>query len=137
MGKMTMKSTRRVLGHSLVRSLVRSHRSLIRFLRIACFTRALCCAHSLARSRAHGKEIYDYKLNASVSYSLDPLWIDAHKKWNIGECQYTKQMSLLNQFLVACTQLYTPLCRSVGQLVGRSVGRSVTHLFFRRFSISF
>ena len=32
-----------VLGHSLVRSLVRSHRSLVRF------ARALCCAHSFAR----------------------------------------------------------------------------------------
>ena len=47
---MTIKSTRRVLGHSLLRSLVRSHRSLIRLLRTARFARALCCAHSLARS---------------------------------------------------------------------------------------
>ena len=36
-----------VLGHSLVRSLVRSHRSLVRLLRTA---RALRCAHSFARS---------------------------------------------------------------------------------------
>ena len=42
------KSTRRVLGHSLVRSLVRSHRSLIRLLRTGRFARALRCAHSLA-----------------------------------------------------------------------------------------
>ena len=40
-------------------------------------------------------------------------------------------------FLVACTRLYTPLCRSVGRSVGWSVGRSVTHLFFRRFLGSF
>ena len=39
-----------VLGHSLVRSLVRSHRSLVRLLRTARFARALHCAHSLARS---------------------------------------------------------------------------------------
>ena len=39
-----------VLGHSLVRSLVRSHRSLPRLLRTARFARALRCAHSFARS---------------------------------------------------------------------------------------
>ena len=52
-GRMTMKSTRRVLGHSLLRSLVRSHRSLIRLLRTARFARALRCAHSFARSLTH------------------------------------------------------------------------------------
>ena len=39
----------RVLGHSLVRLLVRSHRSLIHFLRTTCFACTLCCAHLLAR----------------------------------------------------------------------------------------
>ena len=39
-----------VLGHSLVRSLVRSHRSLVRLLRTARFARALRCAHLFARS---------------------------------------------------------------------------------------
>merc|ERR1712136_322498 len=39
-----------VLGHSLVRSLVPSHRSLVRLLRTARFARALRCAHSFARS---------------------------------------------------------------------------------------
>ena len=43
-GRMTLKS--------LLRSLVRSHRSLIRLLRTARFAR------SLARSRPHGKEAY-------------------------------------------------------------------------------
>ena len=38
------------LGHSLVRPLVRSHRSLIRLLRPTCFARALRCTHSLAHS---------------------------------------------------------------------------------------
>jgi len=42
-----------VMGHSLVRSLVRSHRSLVRLLRTARFARALRCAHSFARSLAH------------------------------------------------------------------------------------
>ena len=41
---------RRVLGHSLVRLLVRSHRLLIRLLRNARFARALRCAHSFAHS---------------------------------------------------------------------------------------
>ena len=40
----------RVLGHSLIRSLVRSYRSLVRLLRTARFARALHCAHSFARS---------------------------------------------------------------------------------------
>ena len=50
MGKMTMKSTRRVLGHPLLRSLARSHHSLIRFLRTARFARALRSAHSFVHS---------------------------------------------------------------------------------------
>ena len=49
----SMKSTRRILGHLLLRSVVLSHRSLIRWHRSACFSRALCCAHSFARSLTH------------------------------------------------------------------------------------
>ena len=49
LGRMTMKSTRRGLGHLLLRSLVRSHRSLIRLLLTARFARA----HSFARSLTH------------------------------------------------------------------------------------
>ena len=41
MGRMTMKSTCRVLRHMLVRSLVRLHRSLIRLFCTACFAHAL------------------------------------------------------------------------------------------------
>ena len=37
-----------VMGHSLIGSLVRSHRSLVRFLRTARCARAVRCAHSLA-----------------------------------------------------------------------------------------
>ena len=64
----TMKSTRWVLGRSLLHSLVRSHHSLIRLLRTARFARALCCAHSFARSLTHsltpelmgiGKVVYE------------------------------------------------------------------------------
>ena len=70
-------------GHLLVRSLVPSHRSLIRLLRTASFARVLRCAHSFAplrsfarsltRSRAHGKEVFVYEVNASISYSFNPL----------------------------------------------------------------
>ena len=48
-----MKSTRRVLGHSLLRSLLHSHRSPICLLRTARFARALRFAHSFARSLTH------------------------------------------------------------------------------------
>ena len=37
-----------VMGHSLIRSLVRPRRSLVRLLRTARFARTLRCAHSLA-----------------------------------------------------------------------------------------
>ena len=94
--RMIKEQTHRVLGHSLVRSLVRSHRSLIRLLRTARFARALRCAHSFARalrcahslarsaalirslarslthSRAHGKEVFFYGMNASISYTFNP-----------------------------------------------------------------
>ena len=42
-----------VTGHSLIHSLVCSHRSFVRLLRTARFARALCCAHSFARSLTH------------------------------------------------------------------------------------
>ena len=55
-----MKSMLRVLGYSLLHSLVCSQRSLIRLLHTARFSRALRCAHlfacSLTRSGAHGKK---------------------------------------------------------------------------------
>ena len=69
---MTMKQTRGVLSHSLVRSLIHSHRSLIHLLNIARFTRALRCAHSFARSLAPeliGKRLH---LNAQISYHFNP-----------------------------------------------------------------
>ena len=59
------KSTRRVLGHSLLRSVVRLHRSLIRLLRTARFARALRCAHSFARSLT-------LSLARSLAHSLTP-----------------------------------------------------------------
>ena len=76
-GRMTMKSTRRVIGHSILRSLVRSHRSLSRLLRTARFARALRCAHSFAHSLTHswarGKVVFVYRRDASISYHLNPL----------------------------------------------------------------
>ena len=72
MGRMTIKWTRRSLGHSLLRSLVPSYRSLICLLRTALFARVLHCAHSLARSLAHAVA---YELNVSISCSFNPLGI--------------------------------------------------------------
>ena len=48
MGRMTMKSTHKVLGYSLVRSLVHSRHTFIRSLRTSRFARALRCARSFA-----------------------------------------------------------------------------------------
>ena len=63
MGRLSMELMRKVLGHSLVRSLVHSHHSLMGLLRTARFARALRCADSFARSltfsRGHGKEVFD------------------------------------------------------------------------------
>ena len=89
---MIKKLTRRILGHSLVRSLDRSHRSLIRSLCPACFARALCpahftcalyCAHSFARSLVHSLPSYWERgffneMIASISYNFNPLaaWMD-------------------------------------------------------------
>ena len=56
-GRMTMKSTRRILGHTLPRSLVRS----------------------LTHSGAHGKGVFVHGMNASISYSFDPLCGAANK----------------------------------------------------------
>ena len=50
---MTLKSTRKVLGHSLLRSIVGSHRSLIRLLRTARFARALRYAPLRSAMLAH------------------------------------------------------------------------------------
>ena len=41
-----------VLGHSLVHSLIRLHRSFVCLFRATCFARAICCAHSFAHSFA-------------------------------------------------------------------------------------
>ena len=73
MGKKLMKLTRRVMDHSLIRSLIRSHRSLIRLLRTASFARALCRAHSLARLLAR-----------SLTHSLPSSWESGFCLWN--EC---------------------------------------------------
>ena len=72
---MTMKSTQRVLGHSLVRSLIHSHRTLafpallVYFARFAALLRLF--AHSLAPELMG---IRKEGLNASISCSFNPLW---------------------------------------------------------------
>ena len=53
MGRMTIKSTRSVLGHSLVHSLIHSHPTLIRSFRTVRFACALRCVHFFVRSLAH------------------------------------------------------------------------------------
>ena len=76
LGRTIMKLTLRLLGHSLlswlvrphrsrIRSLIRSHRAIIRSRRPACcahlFTRSL--AHSLTHFRIHGKESMNESMN--------------------------------------------------------------------------
>ena len=84
---MIQESTRRVLGHSLVHSLVHSHRTLVRLLRSARFARALRCAQlfapslsSLARSWERG---FHDEVNTSISYSFNPLC--AWSTWPAGQ----------------------------------------------------
>ena len=52
LGRMTMKLTHKVKGHSLIRSLIRSRRPAICLLRNACFVCAFRHAHSLTHSLA-------------------------------------------------------------------------------------
>ena len=52
LGRMTMKLTHRVKGHSLIRLLIRSRRPAICLLRNACFVCAFRHAHSLTHSLA-------------------------------------------------------------------------------------
>ena len=82
-GRKSMKSTRGLLGHSLLRSLVRSHRTLVHLLCTPRYTRALRWAHSFARSLtrwgAHGKEVYVLDRNASISDAFNQGCTDARK----------------------------------------------------------
>ena len=75
MGRMTMKLMRRLLGHSLIHSLICSHRWLICLNCTARFTRALHCAHLLAHSLtcswAHGNKKHVDELNVSIWYSFN------------------------------------------------------------------
>ena len=50
--------------------------------------------------------------------------------WNALEESVNFEMTLISAFLVACTRLYKPLCRSVRRSVGPSVSPSVTLYFF-------
>ena len=71
--KMTMKWTRRVPSHSLIRSLVRSLRCALSFSRCAALSRSLSpLTHSLPSS-CHGKVVYIFGMNASFSYTFGPL----------------------------------------------------------------
>ena len=77
MGRMTMKLTRRLLGHLLIRSLICSDRWLICLHRTARFTWARHCAHLLVRSLTHlllrsWEWSYVHELNASIWYIFNP-----------------------------------------------------------------
>ena len=80
-GRISSKSARtgpfaRPLARSLApfTHLLAPHCSLGLRASLRSFARSL--AHSLAlsltRSRAHGKEVYDYEMNASISYCFNP-----------------------------------------------------------------
>ena len=51
------------MRHSLIRSLIRSHRSLVCLLRTARFAGALCCAHSFARSLTVYLKIPEWRIS--------------------------------------------------------------------------
>ena len=72
---MSMKSTRRVLCHSLFHLLAHSHRSLIRLLSTACFTRAPRCAqrfaHSLTHSLTMGKRLLSMTMEWTLRFQTD------------------------------------------------------------------
>ena len=82
LGRMTMKSTRRVQGHSLLRSLVRSHgrtaHSFAYSALLAPLARSAALIRSLARSLTysgvHEKEFFVYEPNASITYDFNPVW---------------------------------------------------------------
>ena len=78
-GKMTMKWTRRILGHSLVRFLVCSIRSFACSTLLALLARSAALIRSLARaltrSRDHGKAVFIHDMKASNSYIFHPSWV--------------------------------------------------------------
>ena len=77
-----------LLDHSLLRSLLRSHHSLIRYAQhcslrsrspLCSFARSFAFIRLLARwlahSGAHGKQVFVYESNASISYRVhNPNW---------------------------------------------------------------
>ena len=75
-----------VLGHSLIRLLVRSHCSLIHLLRTTRFACALRCAQSFAclltllTPLLMGKRFFLYEMNGSPAYSFNPLCSDVQFK---------------------------------------------------------
>ena len=75
----TTKNTDEVLGHSLVRSLDRSHRSLVCSLRTTLLARSAALTRSLARSLRSLPRSWErgflYEMNASPAYNFHPLWV--------------------------------------------------------------
>ena len=114
-GRMTMKSTRSVLGLSLIHLL---DCSLIHLFRTTRFARALCCAHSLTRYRRGGRPV-EYSLQReSVRPSVHPYYADAYTaiviygSFNLSLCVISSIISILN--MTAGQNRSTP--KSVGVL---------------------
>ena len=61
----------RPLALSLVRSLIRSFARIAHLLALHCSLRSRDPLRSLTRSRAYGKDIFVYELNASISYNFN------------------------------------------------------------------
>ena len=84
-----MMRERRV-EHWATGSSVRSHRSLIHWLRPVRFAFALHCAHSLVHSLTRGKEVFLHDMNAAISHHFNPqsLQLSTHSTWassNVNE----------------------------------------------------
>ena len=102
-----MKLTHRVPGRLLLRSLIRSHRSLICSLRTARLARPLHCAHSFTRSltltQAHGINVHFDELSASFSYRLNTLCAVRRFHGVSTHCALSQFQPTLHIFNLLCT----------------------------------
>ena len=76
LGRLTMKSSRRTLGHLPICSIICSPRSLIRSIRTAGFAHVHRCAQSLAHSLTHllpTMSLMSVESNVLNSYGFNPL----------------------------------------------------------------
>ena len=136
-GRMTMKSTRGVLGQWAIRSSIRlfarTAHSFACCALLASLASSAALIRSLARSlahfKAHGKETFVYKLNASISYSFNPLCVGPSVR-NASSLMTTRRIlcrvfGLVSTFLSSFLDTSTHLCKRVCLSVGPSVCPSV------------